>query len=174
MAIEFQQNGHFSINYEGPYQGLDVSAPATLISDKASPSFLNFMLRNQELRSRPNFPVVFPDNPGGTVLGLTNFVDINGTYHVVYWSGNKLYQYQTGAPPAFALVGTAAPANLQQNTVKYRAFANVLYYTSISQPIGSPRPAFRPSQCPSFLSPPAKPAAWMPCSSSAARPRPSS
>jgi len=72
-------------------------------------------------------------------LGITNFVDIQGKYHVCSWQGRSLYQVDTNTG-FWDVVGNASPANLQQNTVRYRAFANNLWWTSISQPIGGPVP----------------------------------
>lgn len=138
MAIQIQSNGNFSIEYEGgPYLGLDVQNPATLISDKASPAMLNMMLRNAEIRSRPALKTALPDL--STVLGLTNFVDINGKYHVVAWSGANLFQYNP-VGPTWDSLGAAAPGNMKQNTVQYRAFANKIFYTTISQQIAPPQP----------------------------------
>lgn len=133
MAIQLKGDGTFSIEYEGPYSGLDVQSPETLVSDKGSPSFNNFMLRNKELRSRPN--LIQPFQAFGVYqLGITSFVDINGTYHTVIWTGANLYQFDPSLLPSnpWVLVGTAAPADMQTNTVSYRAFANTLWYTNIA------------------------------------------
>jgi hypothetical protein len=141
VAIQLQGNGNFSIEYEGPYLGLDVQKPATLISDKASPAMLNMMLRNAEIRSRPaqlQFATAADNKP---ILGLTNFVDINGTYHFVYWAGQRMFQYNPVTfPNPFDIVGNAAPGDMKQNTVQYRAFANKIFYTTLSQQITPPQP----------------------------------
>src|SRR5262249_27401833 len=57
------------------------------------------------------------------------------------WAGANLYQYDPVAgPPPWVLVGAAAPGNMKQNSVQYRAFANKLFYTTISQQIFPPQP----------------------------------
>jgi len=137
VAIQINSNGTFSIEYVGPYSGVNTQSPETNIPDTATPSMNNFMLRNQELRSRPNLVAALP--PFGVGLGFTNFVDINGTYHVVAWSGRQLFQYNP-VGPSWDSLGNAAPADLKQNTVQYRAFANTIYYTSLSQVITPPQP----------------------------------
>lgn len=137
MAIQIKGDGTWAAEYEGPYLGLDTEKPETLISDKVSPSFNNFMLRNAELRSRPALTLPF----NGTVLngpfqpftvGISSFLDINGTYHTVAWSGPSLYQYDPTLLPAspWRVVGPAGPATLVQQPLAYRTFANNIYYTS--------------------------------------------
>lgn len=138
MAIQINQNGTFSIQYEGPFSGLDVQNPETLVSDKGSPLFNNFMIRNAEIRSTPALIEPFPgpnlgDN-SSAILGITSFLDINGMYHTVCWGKNLMFQFDPTALPgnpwdASAMVG--APGNMRTNTVSYRAFANEIWYTSI-------------------------------------------
>jgi hypothetical protein len=127
--------------YIGPYAGLDVQTPENLIPDNASPNFNNFMLRNSELRSRPNLfnPYDLTSAPTQPQLGITTFVDVNGTYHTVLWAGQSLYQFNPHAVfvSPWLLVGQAAPADMKTNTVSYRAFANAIWYTAKAALIGS-------------------------------------
>lgn len=144
MAIQIKSDGSLSIEYEGPFAGLDVQKPETLVSDKASPSFNNFMLRNAELRSRPAFTLLwqFPGVLAGgfCILGIASFLDINGTYHTVFWEKNFMSQYDPTLLPAtpWAVGMTAAPGNLGTNPVSYRTFANSIYYTDIGFISGGP------------------------------------
>ena len=91
------------------------------------------MLRNAEIRSRPNLY-----NPFGGVatyqLGITSFVDINGTTHVVVWSGQNLYQFNPALLPGnpWVSLGQASPGDMQTNPVSYRAFANTIWYSNNS------------------------------------------
>ena len=146
MAIQIKSDGTWAAEYEGPYQGLDVQKPETLISDKASPSFNNFMLRNSELRSRPNFALPFTGNifnfPVPFPVGVSSFLDINGTYHTVAWAGNNMYQYNPTLLPSapWSVVGAAGPGSLAQQPLAYRTFANNIYYTAsalLAPPHGS-------------------------------------
>ena len=138
MPPQIKSDGTWAQEYSGPFAGLDVQKPELLIADNASPNFNNFMLRNAELRSRPALtaPIV---SPASNPLGITSFVDINGTYHTVTWANTHLYQYDPSllpAPPWDAYVG--APSNMNINPVAYQAFANAIYYTCISQTVGRP------------------------------------
>lgn len=142
MPVKIAQNGTWTQDYVGPYAGLISELPETLIPDNASPFFNNFMLRNAEIRSRPALI-----NPFGTVgsgatapqLGITTFVDVNGTYHTVLWAGQNLYQYNPSLLPGspFQLVGQASPGDMQTNAVSYRAFANTIWYTNKASLIGA-------------------------------------
>jgi hypothetical protein len=136
MAIQIRADGTWSAEYEGPFSGLDTMHPETMISDKASPSLSNFMLRNAELRSWPAFVVQYPGVTGGVLfqLGISSFFDINGVYHVVTWADVNLYQFNPALLPASPWVGmVGAPANMEINTVSYRTFANSIYYTVVPE-----------------------------------------
>jgi len=152
VAIQIKADGTFSIEYEGPYQGLDVEHPETLISDKASPNFNNFMLRNAELRSRPALVQPFAGF-GSYQLGITSFLDINGTYHTVGWSGTELFQYDPTLLPGnpWRDMGQSAPGNMEINPVAYRAFANTVYYTDIGFIASPPHTAGGSSKPPTIL-----------------------
>jgi hypothetical protein len=142
VPVQVGKNGQWVQEYSGAYAGLDVQHPETLIPDNASPSFNNFMLRNAELRSRPNLANLFGGVGSGVAfpqLGITTFVDVNGTYHTVIWGGNLMYQYNPALLPAspFQSIGAAAPGDMQTNPVSYRAFANTIWYTNKAALIGA-------------------------------------
>ena len=136
MAIQIKGDGSFSIEYEGPYGGLNVEAPETLISDKESPSFNNFMLRNAELRSRPKLALPFNNTifNGGEPfqVGVSSFIDANGVYHTVTWAETDFLQYDPTLLPAtpWRIVGPAGPNALSRNPLSYRTFANKIYYAT--------------------------------------------
>jgi hypothetical protein len=141
VPVQVGKNGQWAVEYVGPYAGLDTQTPENLIPDNASPSFNNFMLRNAELRSRPALTNTYdltnaPTNPQ---LGITTFVDVNGTYHTVIWAGQNLYQFTPTHLPVspWQFVGQAAPGDMKTNPVSYRAFANAIWYTDKAALIGS-------------------------------------
>lgn len=140
VAIQIKGDGTFAIEYVGtPYAGLHVQLPETNIPDSASPNFNNFMLRNGELRSRP--ALVQPFGAFGPFqLGVTSFLDLNGTYHTVGWAGTELFQFDPSLLPGNPWVdmGAAAPGNMETNPVAYRTFANTVYYTCIGFIAGAP------------------------------------
>jgi hypothetical protein len=133
VSIQINRDGYFEIEYtfQGA-TGLDVQTPENLLSDKASPSTNNFLLRNSELRSRPTFQLEFPApdnlNPG---LGNTSFLDVNSVWHTVLFTPRALWQLAgnnqaPGVNPWSFLGGPLLPLN----PVAYQAFANILYYTN--------------------------------------------
>ncbi len=86
MAIQIKGDGTFSIEYEGPYSGLDVQKPETLISDKATPGMSNFMLRNAELRSRPAFIL---HSPVIVSLAVPQPLNYKSFANTLYYTGNQ-------------------------------------------------------------------------------------
>ena len=133
MPIRISQDGYFEAEYSGPYAGLHVSLPETLIPDSASPNTNNFMLRNGELRSRPKLQLEFinPDqkNPG---LGTFSFLDVNSVWHTVLFTARALWQLKGNAQTLVANPWDylGGPTLVDGNPVAYQAFANVLYYTN--------------------------------------------
>lgn len=138
MPVKVNSDGTWSAEYEGPYLGLDVQHPETLISDKASPAFNNFMLRNAELRSRPTFIQKYPLTLalGVSSQGVESFIDANGIWHTVTWMSNQLFQFQ---PPS-SFVGLPGTNPSGNQPMAYRVFANKLYYTNIATFLGAPNP----------------------------------
>jgi hypothetical protein len=141
MPVQINKNGQWAVDYVGPYLGLDVQTPENLIPDNASPSFNNFMLRNAELRSRPSLQNTYDlhNAPTEPQLGITTFVDVNGTYHTVLWSGESLFQFNSHVilTSPWVIVGQASPGDMKTNPVSYRAFANAIWYTDKAALIGS-------------------------------------
>lgn len=138
MAVTINRDGSFVIEYMGPYAGLHVQAPESLIPDNASPSMSGVQLRNAELRSMPNFALKFlaPD-PINPILGTFSFLDVNNVGHTVLWTGRGLWQLSSNAPsPANPWSILGGPA-LKAIPVSYRPFANILYYTNGSPFVAS-------------------------------------
>lgn len=139
MAIRYDsKSGYFEIEYTGPYTGLHVQAPETLIPDTASPSMSGVQLRNAELRSMPVFALKFITPDSTPVLGQYSFLDVNGITHTVLWTARGAYQLSQNNPPvnsAWSLL--QGPAFTNFNPVAYRSFANVLYYTNGGSFVGS-------------------------------------
>jgi len=133
VAVHVNQDGYFEIEYAGPYAGLHVQLPETLIPDSASPATNNFMFRNGELRSRPKLQLEFrsPDNinPG---LGTFSFLDVNSVWHTVLFTARALWQLKGNAQTLVANPWDylGGPTLVAGNPVAYQAFANVLYYTN--------------------------------------------
>ena len=132
MSVQFGKGGYFEITYAGPWTGLDVQTPETLLDDHASPFTNNFQFRNSELRSRANFALEFMgmDNINPS-LGLTSFLDVNAVQHTVGWNARGAWQLAPkGQPPGalypWAILG--GPSLAANIPVSYRAFANILYY----------------------------------------------
>lgn len=79
--------------YKGPFQGIDVSMPETDIAPEASPFLKNVVLKDSEIRSRPQLTFLMQGpNDGTAVRGFTCFEDINAVAHTVCITGVAIYQ----------------------------------------------------------------------------------
>jgi hypothetical protein len=126
------KTGEFAVVYTGPYAGLNVQSPETLIPDNASPSMSGVQLRNSELRSMPVFVLKFlaPD-PINPILGMYSFYDANNIGHTALWTTRGLWQLAQNNPPAQASWSILGGPGMNPGIpVSYRVFANVLYYTN--------------------------------------------
>jgi hypothetical protein len=98
-----------------------------------SPAMLNFMLRNGEIRSRPNFRQLLPGpEDNNIVLGCGSFLSRNQVYHTFCFTSRGLWQLKTngfiesaaGRNPWSFLGG----APLSSAPVNWTALNGVLYY----------------------------------------------
>lgn len=132
MPPQISNNGQWATEYFGPYSGLNVEQPESLIPDNASPAISNFLLRNAELRSAPKFSQHsnLPISSGASnVFGIASFRDINSTYHTVAFSNNGAFQYN---PPNWVNVN----GNLgipQFRPVSHNTFASQLWVSFVAQ-----------------------------------------
>jgi hypothetical protein len=140
VSVHVGKDGTWVQEYTGPYVGLSVQTPETLLPDNASPAFNNFMLRNAEARSRPRLinPYNVGSGPAFPQLGITTFVDLNGTFHTVIFADfvnvirtGFVFQFQPSLLPLspWTHVGQACNFAMLNNTVSYRTFANTLWWT---------------------------------------------
>jgi hypothetical protein len=85
---------YFEIKYRGPYKGVDVSMPEDLIPLDASPSMINMILKNGEIRTRPQLLVnQIPGTPDKQpIIIITSFIDANNVFHTVAVTNTGLWQ----------------------------------------------------------------------------------
>lgn len=128
--------GGIAQSWSSPYGGLNVQTPENLIGPAFTPNMNNFMFRNGELRSRPQFRRFLPGPDGNnTILGLGSFLSRNGVWHTFSFTINGLFQLQfapvdlvnRGINPWIQVGGPALTAG---NFVRWRVFQNILYYTN--------------------------------------------
>ncbi len=118
-----------------PYGGINVQSPPNLIDPSETPSAINFMVRNRELRSRPNFRVFVPSPDGNTVLGVGSFLSKNSVWHTFCFTKIGLYQLSFGVSALLAKglnpwVYVGGPTLDPAYFVRWRVFQGILYYSS--------------------------------------------
>lgn len=133
MPPQINAKGQWVEEYAGPYGGLNVQVPESLLADNESPALSNFLLRNSELRSLPVFTKKFDTPNNGQILGITSFRDVNGIFHTVIWQFNKIFQYNPATPPPPWDDITGSTQVQGPYPVAYRSFANILWYTNVNQ-----------------------------------------
>jgi hypothetical protein len=127
--------GGVATSWSSPYGGLNVQTPPNLISPAQTPATLNFMFRNAELRTRPQFKAYLPSPDGNQILGVGSFLSRNNVWHTVCWTVNGMFQLRVGIQNLLAqgqnpwsLVG--GPAMAPATFVRWRVFQSILYYTN--------------------------------------------
>lgn len=131
---------YFEIVYKGPFGGLHVQAPENVIPPEYSPNFNDFMLRNQELRSRPAFSrqtqiPSMPTTNGFTAIGSFGTL-LGSQLNYVSWKTfgidptGPLYalDYSSGVY-SWTLVGGNSQGSYN-GPISWRSFQNVLYGAS--------------------------------------------
>ena len=85
---------YFEITYQGPFKGVNTALPEDVIGKEYSPYINNFILKNGELRTRPNQNGnIIPPPPDGKVIDIiTSFMDANTVVHTVAVTSTGLWQ----------------------------------------------------------------------------------
>ena len=128
--------GGIATQWSAPYGGLNVQTPENLLDPSQTPSMSNFMFRNAELRSRPNFRAYLPGPDGNNaILGVGSFLSKNLVWHTFAFTVSGLYQLAAGAQAIVAkgqnpwtLIG--GPPLSAGAYVRWRVFQSVLYYSN--------------------------------------------
>lgn len=125
--------GGVATQWTTPYGGLHVQAPENTIGPSYSPALNNVMLRNGEIRSRPQFRQLLPGPDGPNfILGCGSFLSANQVWHTFCMTPRGLWQLKTNA-----FLEAAAGRNpwqllggppLGTAPISWHAFAGVLYY----------------------------------------------
>jgi hypothetical protein len=89
--------GYFEIVYQGPFKGVNTALPEDVIGREYSPYISNFILKNGELRTRPNQNgnILPPPPDGGVIDIITSFMDSNNVIHTVAVTNTGLWQLNT-------------------------------------------------------------------------------
>lgn len=128
-------NGGVATTWTTPYGGLHVQAPLSAIGPNFSPSLNNILLRNSELRSRPEFKQLVKGPDGNNpILGVGSFLSQNNIWHTFAFTQRGLFQLQTAWPKLQASgqnpwVLLGGPA-LGITPVVWQAYSGILYYTN--------------------------------------------
>lgn len=130
--------GGVATQWTTPFGGLHVQAPDNTIGPQYSPALSNVILRNSEIRTRPQFRQAF-GGPDGTapVLAVGSFLSKQQILHTFAVTGRGLFQLKTNAIDEmgrgnnpWSFVG---PSLAQNNVpVSWASYAGILYYANFN------------------------------------------
>lgn len=85
---------YFEIIYQGPFKGVNTALPEDVIGKEYSSYINNFILKNGELRTRPNQNgnILPPPSDGKPIDIITSFMDANAVTHTVAVTSSGLWQ----------------------------------------------------------------------------------
>lgn len=126
---------YFELTFNGPWKGINVSMPENLIDKTYSPSFLNYILKNGEIRTRPRQNFFMPGPPDNNpILVLTTFRDSNLVSHTIAITQTSLWQlnplWRNNPKNAWNKVGQFPDLPGINIPVAYSVFLNQLYWTN--------------------------------------------
>lgn len=130
---------YFEALYKGPFKGVDVSMPENFIEPQSSPLMQNCILKNGEIRSRPQQRLAIPSPSNLPVLGAETFLDANGIYHTCIVDATGLWQLNRMWPQAlannqynkiWAKVGVFPVQPGPNIPLALQVFVNKLYWTN--------------------------------------------
>lgn len=131
---------YFELKYRGPWRGINVSVPEDALSPDYSPYMVNFILKNGEIRTRPNQSLYIPGPPDGTpILFITTFFDSNNVYHTCIasssglWQLNRNWSFNSNYPRRknpWSLIGSFPVQPGPNNPAAVQVFINKLFWTN--------------------------------------------
>lgn len=88
------ENTYFELTFKGPWHGINVDVPENLLDPSFSPSFINFILKNGEIRTRPRqqFYIMGPLVTNNIINAVDSFLDANDVTHTVIVTQQGLFQ----------------------------------------------------------------------------------
>jgi hypothetical protein len=138
MAASIKPDGSFEIIYGQKYTGINVQSPQNLIADTDAVDINNFIVRNAQITSRPQFIPWLTSAIGGTnaLTGVGSFLSPSRYYHTFAFSSEgKLWNLD---PSTNTLTSLATLSHLQStNPVSWRVFNSILYWVNGSQSMGA-------------------------------------
>ena len=138
MATQIKDDGSFEIMYGQKFTGINVQSPANLIADTDAVDINNFIVRNAQITSRPQFiPWSTPALAGPAVLtGQGTFLSPAGFYHTFAFDSAGVLYNLNGITKALAVIATL-PTLQGILPVNWRVFNSILYWVNGSQSIGA-------------------------------------
>jgi hypothetical protein len=129
---------YFEQKYKGPWRGVNVSTPEDQLTPDFSPFMVNFILKNGEIRTRPNQSLYIPGPPDGkTMLFITSFIDSNNVYHTCavtptgLWQLNSQWLKNKSKPDkVWSLIGSFPIQPGPINPAAVQVFVNKLFWTN--------------------------------------------
>lgn len=128
-------SGGVATQWTSPFGGLNVQAPENLIGPQYTPDMNNMMLKNGEIRSKPNFKQLLPGPDGvNPILGVGSFLSANQIWHTVSMTPRGLFQLVPNWQGQIAIgqnpwVYLGGPP-LATAPLVWQAYAGNLYYTN--------------------------------------------
>lgn len=131
------KQSYFEMSYNGPWKGIDVSMPETMIPPGATADASNWIVRGGELRTRPRRAQYLPGLPDGSIItGHCAFVDSNNVVHTCVTSSSGLWQLTSNWKKyplkTWANIGYYTNTNLPgpATPVQFQIFVNSLFYVN--------------------------------------------
>ncbi len=130
---------YFELKYRGPYKGVNTSLPEDLLTPEYSPYMVNFILKNGEIRTRPNQSIFLRGPDSTPILFVTSFFDSNNVWHTCCVTGVGLYQlnrnWRVGIQRSrnynpWSLIGAFTVQPGPSNPAAVQVFVNKLFWTN--------------------------------------------
>jgi hypothetical protein len=129
---------YFEIKYKGPWKGVNVNQPEDSLTPDQSPYMVNFILKNGEIRTRPQQSLYLPGpSDGNPILFLHSFFDSNNVYHTCCVTSTGLWQLNrawTRAPSypkvVWSLIGAFPVQPGPNNPAAVQVFIDKIFWTN--------------------------------------------
>lgn len=129
---------YFEQKFRGPWKGVNSNVPEDAMTNDYSPFMVNYILKNGEIRTRPQQSLYIPAPPDNNpMLFIHTFLDSNNVYHTCVVTSSGLWQlnsqwrrYIRYPNKVWSLIGAFTVQPNATNPAAVQVFVNKLFWTN--------------------------------------------
>lgn len=125
---------YFEQTFRGPWKGINVVMPENMLDASSSPSMLNMVLKDGEIRTRQRQEFLIPAPSKDKILVVQSFLDANQVTHTIIVNKKGMYQlnpkWRNNLAQAWNLVGSFPVSGGLEIPVSHSTYLDKFFWTN--------------------------------------------